>query len=147
MTRFHTILCPTDFSPTADLAFQYAVDLAQAFDARLILVHAFFPAMLGETTTAYMPDVVKDLRAAAKKHLDERKASDAAVRVERIIREAPEPDGILDAANEFKADLIVMGTHGRTGFRRLVLGSVAEEVLRKAPCPVLTVKGPAPNGH
>jgi nucleotide-binding universal stress UspA family protein len=143
MTRFHTILCPTDFSPTAARAFQYAADLARAYDARLVVMHAFFPAMLGERTSAFLPDEVKTLRDAARKQLDDLRPADPTVRVERLLREAPDAEAILEAAAELKADLIVMGTHGRTGVRRLVLGSVAEEILRKAPCPVLTVKGPA----
>ena len=144
MTRFQTILCPTDFSLTAARAFEYAADLARAYDARLVVMHAFFPAVLGERTAAYLPDEVKALRAAARKQLDELRPADPPVRVERLLREAPDVPAILDAAAELKADLIVMGTHGRTGFRRLVLGSVTEEVLRQAPCPVLTVRAPAP---
>jgi nucleotide-binding universal stress UspA family protein len=116
--------------------------LARAYDARLVVLHAFFPAVLGEQTTAYMPDEVRTHRAAARHQLDGLRPADPAVRVEWLLREAPDVQAILDAAAELKADLIVMGTHGRTGFRRLVLGSVTEEVLRKAPCPVLTVKGP-----
>src|SRR5690348_15458556 len=127
MTRFQTILCPTDFSPTAAQAFEYAADLARAYGARLVVMHAFFPAVLGERTVVQLPDEVKTLRAAAQKQLDELRPADPAVRVERLLREAPDVPAILDAALELKADLIVMGTHGRTGFRRLVLGSVTEE--------------------
>jgi nucleotide-binding universal stress UspA family protein len=143
MTRFHTILCPTDFSPTAAHALEFAADLARTFDARLVVLHAFFPAVLGERAGAPLPDELQALRAAVRKQLDDLRPADPAVRVERLLREAPDAEAILTAAAELKADLIVMGTHGRTGVRRLVLGSVAEEVLRKAPCPVLTVKGPA----
>jgi nucleotide-binding universal stress UspA family protein len=78
----------------------------------------------------------------AQKELDAIRPTDRAVRVERVFREGPSTDVILEAADEYEADVIVMGTHGRTGFRRLVLGSVTEEVLRKARCPVLTVKAP-----
>jgi nucleotide-binding universal stress UspA family protein len=74
--------------------------------------------------------------------LDAIRPANPTVRVERALREGPFTQVILEAALEFRADLIVMGAHGRTGFRRLILGSVAEEVLRKAPCPVLTVKVP-----
>ena len=93
MTRFHTILCPTDFSPTAALAFGYAADLARAYDARLVVLHAFFPAVLGEQTTAYLPDEVKTLRAEAQKQLDALGPADPAVRVERLLREAPDAAG------------------------------------------------------
>lgn len=143
MTRFQTILCPTDFSPTAAVAFEYACDLARTFQARLVVLHAFFPAVLGSEVGHYVPEEVRTLRAAARKQLDELRPTDPAMRVERLLREAPDARAILEAAADLKADLIVMGTHGRTGFRRLVLGSVAEEVLRAAPCPVLTVKAPA----
>ena len=144
MSRFQTILCPTDFSPLAARAFEYACDLARTSDARLVVMHAFFPAVLGSEAADYVPEEVTALRAAARKQLDDLRPADPAVRVERLLREAPAAQAILDAAAEWKADLIVMGSHGRTGVRRLVLGSVTEEVLRMAPCPVLTVKGPTP---
>jgi nucleotide-binding universal stress UspA family protein len=68
--------------------------------------------------------------------------------MEKLRRDGPSVPTILKTAQELKADLIVMGTHGRTGIGRLFLGSVAEEVIRKAPCPVMTVKAdkPAPDG-
>jgi nucleotide-binding universal stress UspA family protein len=67
---------------------------------------------------------------------------DSAVRVERVLLEGDPAAGILEKAREMPCDLIVMGTHGRTGVGRLLMGSVAEAVLRRAPCPVLTVKDP-----
>ena len=145
MSRLRTILHPTDFSPGSAAAFDYACDLARNADARLIVLHAFGPAVPIATEGVILSADLDELRGLARRELDAIRPADPAVRVERVVREGPTTPTILDAAAEFHADLIVMGTHGRTGFRRLILGSVTEEVLRKAPCPVLTVKVPA--GH
>jgi nucleotide-binding universal stress UspA family protein len=144
MTRFRTILHPTDFSPGSAAAFDYACDLARDYDARLIVLHAVGPIIpVGADGVIVSPDL-DELREIARKQLDAIRPANPTVRVERANREGPSTQAILEAAAEFRADLIVMGTHGRTGFRRLVLGSVTEEVLRKAPCPVMTVRAPAP---
>jgi nucleotide-binding universal stress UspA family protein len=144
MTRFRTILHPTDFSPGSAAAFDYACDLARDYDARLIVLHAVGPIVPVAADGMIVSPDLDELREIARKQLDAIRPANSAVRVERAVREGPSTQAILEAAAEFRADLIVMGTHGRTGFRRLVLGSVTEEVLRKAPCPVLTVKVPAP---
>jgi nucleotide-binding universal stress UspA family protein len=143
MLRFHTILHPTDFSPNSAEAFRFACALARDCDARLIVVHAVepAPAMVGEGTL--VPYDLEELREDARRKVDELRPSDPGIHMETAIRDGPAPAVILDAANELEADLIVMGTHGRTGLRRLFLGSVAELVLRRAHCPVLTVKEPA----
>jgi nucleotide-binding universal stress UspA family protein len=143
MSRFQTILHPTDFSPGSAAAFGYACQLARDYDARLIVLHAFGPVVPMGDEGILVSDNVDDLRASARKQLDAIRPPNPTVRLESVVRDGPSTQAILDAAKEFRADLIVMGTHGRTGFRRLVLGSVIEEVLRKAPCPVLTVKAPA----
>jgi nucleotide-binding universal stress UspA family protein len=144
MTRFRTILHPTDFSPGSAAAFNYACDLARDSDALLVVLHAFGPILpVGTDGVIVCPDV-DELRVIARKQLDAIRPANPTVRIERAVREGPSTQVILEAALEFRADLIVMGTHGRTGFRRLVLGSVTEEVLRKAPCPVLTVKASVP---
>jgi nucleotide-binding universal stress UspA family protein len=138
--QFHTILYPTDFSPGSASALRYACALARDCDARLVVVHALEPAVAMVGEAALVPSDLAELRDAAKKQLDALQPTDPSVRMERVFREGPAPAVILDVADEFKADLIVMGTHGRTGLKRLLMGSVAELVLRKAPCPVLTVK-------
>jgi nucleotide-binding universal stress UspA family protein len=144
MARFRTILHPTDFSPGSAAAFAYACDLAREYDARLVVLHAFGPVVpIGADGVIVSPDL-NELRTIARVEIDALRPTDSAVRIERAVREGPSTLAILEAAAEFQADLIVMGTHGRSGFRRLVLGSVTEEVLRKATCPVLTVKAPAP---
>lgn len=144
MLRFHTIVHPTDFSQGSSQAFRYASALARDCGARLVVVHAIEPAvaMIGEA--ALVPYELEELRAAARKSLDELQPIDANVRLEKVLRDDPAPAAILDVADESRADLIVMGTHGRTGLTRLLLGSVAELVLRRARCPVLTVKENSP---
>ncbi len=140
MLRFHVILQPTDFSPSSAEAFRFASALARDCNARLMVVHAIEPevAMVGEG--ALVPFDLEESRTIANRHMNEIKSMDSAVHLEKVVREGPAPTVILDAAEEFGADLIVMGTHGRTGIKRLLLGSVAELVLRRAHCPVLTVK-------
>jgi nucleotide-binding universal stress UspA family protein len=140
---FHTILYPTDFSPGSVEAFRYACALARDCDARLVVVHALEPAVAMVGEAALVPTDINELREVAQKQLDAVQPTDPSVRIERVFREGPAPAVILDVADEFRADLIVMGTHGRTGLKRLLMGSVAEMVLRRARCPVLTVREPA----
>jgi nucleotide-binding universal stress UspA family protein len=144
MTPFRTILHPTDFSAGSAAAFGYACDLADVCRARVVVVYALGPVIPIAEEGVIASGDLDELRALGRQQLDAVRPADPAIRVERVFREGPAAAVILDAAGEFRADLIVMGTHGRTGFRRLVVGSVAEEVLRKASCPVLTVKAPLP---
>ena len=140
MAKFRAILHPTDFSPGSAAAFDYACELARDSDARLVVLHAFGPAVPIAAEGVILSADRDELRALARRELDAIRPTNPTVRVERVVREGPTTPTILAAVREFNADLLVMGTHGRTGFRRLVLGSVTEEVLRDAPCPVLTVK-------
>ena len=141
--RFKTILVPTDFSETADRALGVATELARASGtAELLLVHANFMPREIEAIAIYGPEqVFEKLEAAARAQLDERLAGLATKGVAgRQIHADGRPDElILKLAQEESADLIVMGTHGRSGLSRLLLGSVAERVLRQASCPVMTV--------
>ena len=146
MARFHTILHPTDFSPGSAAAFAAACDLARDYEARLVVLHAFGPVVPVGAEGVILSTDLDELRAIARQELDAVRPANPTVRVERVVREGPSTQVILEAAKEFGADLIVMGTHGRTGVRRLVLGSVTEEVLRQARCPVLTVKAPVSTG-
>ncbi len=142
MKRIHTVLHPTDFSPGSTAAFRYACDLAKDYDAGVIVLHVMGPVLPIASEGVIVSSNMDELRELAWQELDAIKPDSSSVRIERVLREGPSTAEILNAAKEFGADLIVMGTHGRTGFRRLVLGSVAEEVLRKATCPVLTLKAP-----
>jgi nucleotide-binding universal stress UspA family protein len=139
MKRIRTILHPTDFSAGSEAAFQYASDLARDYGARLIVLHALEPAIAIAGEGALVPFDLDELGAEARRRLEDIPAG-RGVRLDRVLREGPSALTVVEVAREVNADLIVMGTHGRTGIGRLFLGSVAEEVLRKAPCPVLTVK-------
>jgi nucleotide-binding universal stress UspA family protein len=141
MLPIHTILHPTDFSEQSDYAFGLACALARDHGARLILLHvASLPvAVFGEAGVFVEPE---DYQEPLKRQLDQLRVPDASVPVERRIEEGEAAAGILRVAGETNAGLIVMGTHGRTGLGRLLAGSVAARVMRKAPCPVLTVKTP-----
>lgn len=145
MLNFQTILVPTDFSETAELALQAALSLGRDHHAKLVLVAA--PPPPPPTSEVYVPLHGDDgTTEAMKRQLAELARSITALPVEtRMMIGSPGP-AIVAAAEECQADLIVMGTHGRTGLSRLLMGSVAEYVLRHAPCPVLTIK-PATAEH
>jgi len=145
MLPIHTILHPTDFSERSALAFRLACALARDYGARLILLHVTAPPLV-----AYGEGVVIPPTAAEARHDREReelhrlRPADPEVVAEHRLMEGDAVGAILAAARETHADLVVMGTHGRTGLRRLLMGSVAEQVVRRAPCPVLTVRTPFP---
>jgi nucleotide-binding universal stress UspA family protein len=142
MLRIRTILHPTDFSPLARHAFEVACSLAQDYKARLVLLHVHEPPVpMGELVPTESPDIREYL--LRELHALETPPDVAA---DYRLEIGPVAEGILCAAAETKCDLIVIGTHGRGGLGRVLLGSVAESVLRKAPCMVLTVKGGARGG-
>jgi len=146
MTRLRRILHPSDFSPASSGAYRQAVALAKANRAELLLVHVLAPFVL--PTDGYVsPKVYDEMSAAAqaegRKHLDAlvKKARQAGVRVRGFLLEGVPHERIAQAARSKKADVVVVGTHGRTGFSRFFLGSVASRVIAVSPCPVLTVRG------
>lgn len=146
MTPIRTILHPTDFSAPAEQAFQLACSLARDRDARLILLHVLERPLIIQGGVMAAPPLAgpsEEERAALRQKLGQLQASDPKVRMEHQLEEGDAATAILQVAQETTCDLIVMGTHGRTGLARLLMGSVAEKVLRNAPCPVLTVKTPA----
>ena len=132
MPAIKTILHPTDFSENSRYAFEMACSLANDNQARLIVLHVIFPVW-----TAATP-------ASVKEHLPWPKPSESKVNVDYQVVEGDTVDEILRSATTIGCDLIVMGTHGRTGLERLLTGSVTEQVLRKAACPVLAVRTPLP---
>jgi nucleotide-binding universal stress UspA family protein len=138
---FHTLLHPTDFSDRSEYASRLACLLARDYGARLVVVHVAVPPVVvyGEGVVPPEPEV---FRAQAQEKLDRLEAPGAELRLERRLAEGDPVTEILHLAQEIGADLIVMGTHGRTGLSRLLMGSVAEQVVRQAPCPVLTVRMP-----
>ena len=141
MLPIHTVLHPTDFSDRSRNALLLACALANDYGARLIVLHVAWTAPLvsGEGMLPTDPDLI---RRAAMEELERLEVPAAGGAFVRRFEEGDAVAAILRVAQEVPADLIVMGTHGRTGLGRLLMGSVAEQVVRKAPCPVLTVKTP-----
>jgi nucleotide-binding universal stress UspA family protein len=131
-----TILHPTGFSEPSEAAFGRACSLARDYDARLVVLCVVpLPAVLyGPPPEEYLDHL--------QEQLAQTQARDPKVRMEHLLVEGDPVTAILRAAEEVGCDLIVMGTHGRTGLGRLLLGSVAEQVVRRASCPVLTVRVP-----
>lgn len=138
------ILFPTDFSDASHAALKYATVLARDSGATLLILHAedWIPPLSGEM---YMP--TKNFgNPELKKLLATVVPADKEVAYEHLFVVGEPADEILRIANEQHVDLIVMGTHGRTGLGRLLMGSVAEAIVRRAECPVVTVKQKAPIG-
>ena len=139
MFKPQRILCPTDFSAHSDAAFALACSIARDTRADLLVLHvAPPPVSLGDVAESQRPGFRDDLRA----RLHQLRPDDPNLGVVHFLLEGDPAEVILDAAGRHEADLIVLGTHGRSGVGRLLLGSVAEQVLRRATCPVLTVKAP-----
>lgn len=143
MLTVTTILHATDFSPQSDHAFHLACSLARDYWASLILVHVWDtrPAVYGEFR-AFPVDLDQD-RQALQAKLDQMKHCNETEVSEAFLIDGDPATEIVNLAKREHCDLIVMGTHGRTGLGRVLMGSVAEQVVRKAHCPVLTIKSPA----
>jgi nucleotide-binding universal stress UspA family protein len=145
MRTFWRILHPSDFSPASRPAFRKAVELAKVNRAELLVVHVLpvLPMMPDAYIAATTYDeLLRGQRASAKKQLDRlvANAKAAGTRASGICLDFGVPaERIARLAKSRRADVIVMGTHGRTGFRRALLGSVAARVVAIAACPVLTV--------
>ncbi len=145
MVTVQKILCPVDFSETSRHAFDYALLFAQSIGAELILVHAVEDVPLFATyADPQMDAILQEAEKAARRELAELIADVKAenVRVRSDIIRGRVYKAILQYAEEQEADLIVMGTHGRTGLEYAFFGSVAERVIRRAHCPVLIVPHP-----
>ncbi len=141
MLPIQTILHPTDFSPSSEAAFPLACSLARDYGARLVVLHVAPPPVVayGETITALVDE---DTVEAARESLRRLRAPEPKVPIEHRVEVGDAAERILGVADEIGCSLIVLGTHGRTGLGRLLMGSVAEAVSRRAPCPVLTAKTP-----
>jgi nucleotide-binding universal stress UspA family protein len=145
MIEIERILCPVDFSDCSKHALHHAAAIARWYESTITLlyVHPIVPmAAAGPGAPAFPPVVVtaaeRDKLLAFMKSFGEHEAL-AGVSFDVEVAEGSAPLEILDRANGLDVDLIVMGTHGRSGFERLMIGSVTEKVLRKASCPVLSV--------
>jgi len=142
MPGIQSILHPTDFSENARPAFQTACTLALASHATLLVLHVMMPSV-SPLLEGPLPDprrTGESERTPAQLPWPE--PADPRIRVEHRLTEGDPAEEILRLSKALGCDLVVMGTHGRTGLRRFLTGSVAEEVLRKAACPVLVVKSP-----
>jgi len=143
--QIKTILFPTDFSNGARAAMDYALSLAQDYKANLVLLYVIQDISIAEW---YIPssisaaDLVEDMQKSADREM-EKWGGEAAAKVSTIeklvVRGVPFVE-IIRVAKEKNADMIVIGTHGRTGIDHMLFGSTAEKVVRKASCPVLTVR-------
>jgi nucleotide-binding universal stress UspA family protein len=143
--RFTHILVPTDFNPASDAALACAKELAARFDARLTLLHAVNdPTATGVWTPDVYVPATPEMQAkflqTAKERLEATLTADERTRfgVTIEVRIGGAAEIIEQFAGEQRVDLIVMGTHGRRGLSHMLLGSVAERLVRNAPCPVLT---------
>jgi nucleotide-binding universal stress UspA family protein len=143
MLAIKTILHPTDFSEGSDFAFRLACSLARDYGARVIVLHVMAPPVVGYGE-GVVPPRPEEYQEALRAELLQVQPRDSRVPVEHRLVEGNAAAEILNTAEEVKADVIVLGTHGRTGLGRAVMGSVAEYVVRRASCPVLTVKTPLP---
>jgi nucleotide-binding universal stress UspA family protein len=145
MAAFRRILHPTDFSRASSPALRRAVALARACRAPLVLLHVMTPPspfISADVPPSSYADLLILARRSAKRRLAAvlGRVRRTGVRVRSIFTEGLPADEILRAARRARADLIVMGTHGRTGVSRVFMGSVAERVVRESRCPVLTVR-------
>lgn len=143
--KLRRILVPVDLSETSRQAVDYAVEIGARFEAQIILLYAIDLSQLITTGQAYAtlpPSVVEERRRAACNTLSAfaERATKRGLRSRVLVEEGSPYGVIVDAARRLKADVIVMMTHGHIGVKRALMGSVAETVLRHAPCPVLTVR-------
>ena len=140
------ILIPIDFSDYSDQALRWGVSLAQKYGAQLLLLHVI-PEVLEEVSARESAgeQLVIELTAEVEAQLHEiaRQGLKEGVAVDVRVADGEPADAILRMARQEKVDLIVMGTHGRTGLSHLLLGSTAEAVVRAAACPVFTVRASA----
>ncbi len=140
-----TIMAPTDFSECSLEAMRYAIELAEAFSARVIFLHVMeqpgYEPELSLTPMGIRPEVTRMVAEMMQDHVARVRAQ--GIEVEWHLEIGTPFAEIRGAAERHHADLVVMGTHGRTGLAHVLLGSVAERVVQHAPCPVLTIKAGA----
>lgn len=146
MVNIKKILCPTDFSDTSKKALDYAIQFAKVFDAELEVLHVQLDE--AQVVAFYLPEatlknVKKELEDSTKQQLEDFCNTlghdlEEISYTKKIIKGVPHIE-IIEEAKLADIDMIVIGTHGRSGFEHVLFGSTTEKVIRKAPCPVLTV--------
>ena len=151
MIEIRRILCPIDFSDYSRRALDHAIAIARWYESTVTVLHVFSTAPVAAVgpgpvvlepivlTAVDREQLLADTKAFAQTE------SAPGITIEAVVREGNTAGEILEQADSLKAELLVIGTHGRSGFERLLLGSVAEKVLRKASCPVMTVPGRLPD--
>ncbi len=142
MLSIRTILHPTDFSERAEAAFRLAAALARDYHAHLIVLHVQPLPVIGFGQGVVPPFPEGEDEALSTQLSDYVAKEDKTDDIEEMMVQGEPGAMILQCAREKKCDLIVMGTHGLTGLGRMLMGSVAEQVVRSADCPVLTVRAP-----
>ena len=142
-----SILFPTDFSEGSAEALKYAVEFANRYGAKLYVLHVIYD--VAKASGWYVPHVsmdaiYKDIQEGARKELDNFAVNELGglKNIERIVQTGVPYQEIMNCAVKNKVDIIIIGTHGRTGIDRILFGSTAAQVVRNAPCPVLTVRIP-----
>ena len=142
MVEFGKILIPTDFSESAENASLYALSLAEKYGSKIYVVHVIEPFTYTSDLGIDMGDQYQVMEATAKRFLDDIVTSikEKNIDVEGILLSGEPFVEIIKYAKQEQVNLIIMSTHGRSGIEHMLLGSVAEKVVRKSPCPVLTVK-------
>jgi nucleotide-binding universal stress UspA family protein len=148
MLEIKLIVCPIDFSEFSIRAYDYALSLAEHYRAKLVAQHIVelsrYPYAEYVAAQGNYAEFCRTLREAGKEKLREfvKNHTHDQIEPELAVHEGTAPDSILSFAQERNADLIVMGTHGRRGYDRMVLGSVTNRVMRTAPCPVVAISKP-----
>jgi len=149
MLPLKRIVCPTDFSEPSYEALDAACELALQFSSELLLVHVVTPVPIipsSEASPSFnIPLYLEEMESSAKRSLDEliEEKISKHIRVSPSVVQGQPADEIVRVAEEKHADIIVIATHGRTGWRRFIFGSVAERVVRLSTCPVLTIHPPS----
>ena len=146
------VLVPTDFSDYSKSALRYSVNFAKVFDAEIILVYVIEPVIyppdfsMGQIA---IPAVNAEWDQKAKEELDNLAKNEipSGVKVQTIVRTGKPFVEIIDTATGEDADIIIIATHGHSGVEHILFGSTAEKVVRKAPCPVLTLREPIKGFH
>jgi nucleotide-binding universal stress UspA family protein len=142
--RIARILVPIDFSDQSEPVVEWASHLAKEHGSKIWLLHAYhLPVEFQQLEGAYLPaDFWANVRDEATKSMAKTAEGirAAGIEVEEVVREGYPATVIEEEAERIEADLIVIGTHGLSGLKHLLLGSIAERVVQKSPCPVLTVK-------
>ncbi|MEW6106202.1 MAG: universal stress protein [Bacillota bacterium] len=141
--QFKKVLCPIDFSADSYTALDYAADFARQGNGQLILMHVVdnpLTDFYGPRGATFYAEVEHAIEKSTQLLADAAHTHASGVPCEVVVKHGNPYEEIIDCATTQQVDLIVMSTHGRTGPRRLVIGSVTEKVVRTAPCPVFTIR-------